>query len=130
MRPYQLQGLNWLVSLHHNSLNGILADEMVRTYCVMYQLRRLKSEWRRVLAKPSKPSLFLPISSTNDHFPACTLSLYQNPRCKIGRVNSRGGRRTSISRFLRALKKNAPKSSQTGSCRKTSKSVLQATKSA
>ncbi|KAF8484763.1 P-loop containing nucleoside triphosphate hydrolase protein [Russula ochroleuca] len=28
MRPYQLQGLNWLVSLHHNSLNGILADEM------------------------------------------------------------------------------------------------------
>ncbi len=29
MRPYQLQGLNWLVSLHHNGLNGILADEMV-----------------------------------------------------------------------------------------------------
>ncbi|THG99294.1 hypothetical protein EW026_g3037 [Hermanssonia centrifuga] len=28
MRPYQLQGLNWLVSLHHNGLNGILADEM------------------------------------------------------------------------------------------------------
>lgn len=30
MRPYQLQGLNWMVSLHHNGLNGILADEMVR----------------------------------------------------------------------------------------------------
>ncbi|OBZ68412.1 ISWI chromatin-remodeling complex ATPase ISW2 [Grifola frondosa] len=28
MRSYQLQGLNWLVSLHHNGLNGILADEM------------------------------------------------------------------------------------------------------
>ncbi|KAI0268255.1 SNF2 family N-terminal domain-containing protein [Gloeopeniophorella convolvens] len=28
MRPYQLQGLNWMVALHHNSLNGILADEM------------------------------------------------------------------------------------------------------
>ncbi|KAF8266870.1 SNF2 family DNA-dependent ATPase [Lactarius quietus] len=28
MRPYQLQGLNWMVSLYHNSLNGILADEM------------------------------------------------------------------------------------------------------
>jgi hypothetical protein len=27
MRPYQLQGLNWMVSLHHNGLNGILADE-------------------------------------------------------------------------------------------------------
>lgn len=31
MRAYQLQGLNWMVSLHHNGLNGILADEMVRT---------------------------------------------------------------------------------------------------
>ena len=30
MRSYQVQGLNWMVSLHHNGLNGILADEMVR----------------------------------------------------------------------------------------------------
>lgn len=30
MRPYQLQGLNWMISLHHNGINGILADEMVR----------------------------------------------------------------------------------------------------
>lgn len=29
MRSYQVQGLNWMVSLHHNGLNGILADEMV-----------------------------------------------------------------------------------------------------
>jgi SWI/SNF-related matrix-associated actin-dependent regulator of chromatin subfamily A member 5 len=29
MRGYQLQGLNWMVQLHHNGLNGILADEMV-----------------------------------------------------------------------------------------------------
>ncbi|KAJ3574436.1 hypothetical protein NP233_g1754 [Leucocoprinus birnbaumii] len=28
MRAYQLQGLNWMVSLHQNGLNGILADEM------------------------------------------------------------------------------------------------------
>ncbi|KAI9566285.1 SNF2 family N-terminal domain-containing protein [Boletus coccyginus] len=28
MRAYQLQGLNWMVSLYHNGLNGILADEM------------------------------------------------------------------------------------------------------
>ncbi|TRM60158.1 SNF2 family N-terminal domain-containing protein [Schizophyllum amplum] len=28
MRAYQLQGLNWMVALHHNGLNGILADEM------------------------------------------------------------------------------------------------------
>ncbi|KAJ3330871.1 hypothetical protein HDU76_004637 [Blyttiomyces sp. JEL0837] len=28
MRDYQLQGLNWLISLHYNGINGILADEM------------------------------------------------------------------------------------------------------
>ncbi|KZV70252.1 hypothetical protein PENSPDRAFT_743561 [Peniophora sp. CONT] len=28
MRAYQIQGLNWMCSLHHNGLNGILADEM------------------------------------------------------------------------------------------------------
>jgi SWI/SNF-related matrix-associated actin-dependent regulator of chromatin subfamily A member 5 len=28
MRDYQLEGLNWMISLHENGLNGILADEM------------------------------------------------------------------------------------------------------
>lgn len=28
LRPYQIQGLNWLVSLYQNNLSGILADEM------------------------------------------------------------------------------------------------------
>jgi SWI/SNF-related matrix-associated actin-dependent regulator of chromatin subfamily A member 5 len=31
MRDYQIQGLNWLISLYENGINGILADEMVRT---------------------------------------------------------------------------------------------------
>uniref|UniRef100_A0A8R1IZ87 Uncharacterized protein n=1 Tax=Caenorhabditis japonica TaxID=281687 RepID=A0A8R1IZ87_CAEJA len=30
MRDYQVRGLNWLASLHHNNINGILADEMVK----------------------------------------------------------------------------------------------------
>ena len=30
MRDYQLRGLNWLISLFENGINGILADEMVR----------------------------------------------------------------------------------------------------
>ena len=29
MRDYQVQGLNWMISLYHNGINGILADEMV-----------------------------------------------------------------------------------------------------
>lgn len=28
LRPYQLEGLQWMVSLFNNNLNGILADEM------------------------------------------------------------------------------------------------------
>lgn len=28
LKSYQLIGLNWLVSLYNNNLNGILADEM------------------------------------------------------------------------------------------------------
>ena len=28
LKSYQLQGLQWLVSLYNNNLNGILADEM------------------------------------------------------------------------------------------------------
>ncbi|KAG0269304.1 hypothetical protein DFQ27_003988 [Actinomortierella ambigua] len=28
LRDYQIQGLNWMVSLHRNGINGILADEM------------------------------------------------------------------------------------------------------
>ena len=28
MRGYQLKGVQWLISLHKNGLNGILADEM------------------------------------------------------------------------------------------------------
>lgn len=29
MRDYQLAGLNWLIRLYENGINGILADEMV-----------------------------------------------------------------------------------------------------
>lgn len=32
MRDYQLRGLNWLISLFENGINGILADEMVIIY--------------------------------------------------------------------------------------------------
>jgi SWI/SNF-related matrix-associated actin-dependent regulator of chromatin subfamily A member 5 len=28
MRDYQIQGLNWLIKLYDNGINGILADEM------------------------------------------------------------------------------------------------------
>lgn len=33
MRPYQLEGLNWMVRLQENGVNGILADEMGLVRC-------------------------------------------------------------------------------------------------
>ena len=34
MRDYQVRGLNWMIDLFHNGINGILADEMVCSVCV------------------------------------------------------------------------------------------------
>jgi SWI/SNF-related matrix-associated actin-dependent regulator of chromatin subfamily A member 5 len=31
LKPYQLEGLNWMIHLAEKGLNGILADEMVRS---------------------------------------------------------------------------------------------------
>ncbi|KIM31883.1 hypothetical protein M408DRAFT_327281 [Serendipita vermifera MAFF 305830] len=47
MRQYQIQGLNWMVSLHQNGLNGILADEMglgktLQTISFLGYLKHLK----------------------------------------------------------------------------------------
>lgn len=35
MRDYQVRGLNWLISLYENGINGILADEMVSISLLM-----------------------------------------------------------------------------------------------
>jgi SWI/SNF-related matrix-associated actin-dependent regulator of chromatin subfamily A member 5 len=34
MHPYQLEGLNWLIKLHCNGINGILADEVSEDYSI------------------------------------------------------------------------------------------------
>lgn len=50
LREYQLVGLQWMVSLYNNNLNGILADEMglgktvqVRARCLCMQVRHTSS---------------------------------------------------------------------------------------
>lgn len=37
MRDYQLAGLNWLIRLYENGINGILADEMVCAVPMIYK---------------------------------------------------------------------------------------------
>ena len=48
MRPYQLEGLNWMIKLHRHGVNGILADEMgtgktMQTICLLGFLHHYKS---------------------------------------------------------------------------------------
>ena len=55
LKEYQLKGLQWMVSLYNNRLNGILADEMV---CLLsHRVLIIVINFRRVLAKRFK--LFL-----------------------------------------------------------------------
>eukprot|EP01027_Heterolobosea_sp_BB2_P013730 GEZU01019767.1.p1 GENE.GEZU01019767.1~~GEZU01019767.1.p1 ORF type:complete len:1306 (-),score=411.03 GEZU01019767.1:96-3443(-) len=48
LKPYQLQGLQWMVSLYNNKLNGILADEMglgktIQTISLIAYLMEMKN---------------------------------------------------------------------------------------
>lgn len=54
MRDYQVRGLNWMIQLAHNGINGILADEMVHSILKCHSLTALHC---RVSAKLCKLSL-------------------------------------------------------------------------
>jgi hypothetical protein len=59
MREYQVQGLNWMISLFENGINGILADEMVSDHIIFVLfsvLTKGTSSLRRVLGKHYKRS--------------------------------------------------------------------------
>ncbi|GMT18489.1 hypothetical protein PFISCL1PPCAC_9786, partial [Pristionchus fissidentatus] len=47
LKPYQIRGLEWMISLHNNNLNGILADEMglgktIQTVALITYLMEIK----------------------------------------------------------------------------------------
>ena len=49
LKPYQVKGLEWLISLYNNNLNGILADEMglgktIQTIAMIAYLIEKKNE--------------------------------------------------------------------------------------
>ena len=50
MRPYQLEGLNWLIKLYEHGINGILADEMglgktVQSVSFLHYLHSTQGLW-------------------------------------------------------------------------------------
>jgi SNF2 family DNA or RNA helicase len=79
MRDYQIRGLNWMISLYENGINGILADEMV-SLCPFFSYYNLSflhphpSTYDvRVLVKHSRPSLYWATWSSCATFPDPTL---------------------------------------------------------
>ena len=50
MRDYQIRGLNWMISLYENGINGILADEMgkiiqiVSVFTTNFQVLRINAD--------------------------------------------------------------------------------------
>jgi ATP-dependent helicase STH1/SNF2 len=63
LKDYQIKGLQWMISLYNNRLNGILADEMVRTAGGgMYGWACFidRAGWDRVWERRFRPSLSSP----------------------------------------------------------------------
>ena len=50
MRDYQVRGLNWMISLYENGINGILADEMGLGKTL--QTISLLGRWPKLKVKP------------------------------------------------------------------------------
>ena len=57
MRDYQIRGLNWMISLYENGINGILADEMVSglNLCSVLYL----GNWSLSFAGTQEPMFYL-----------------------------------------------------------------------
>lgn len=116
MRDYQVQGLNWMVSLHHNGINGILADEMVRFVSKKFILRT--DEYNRVSAKLCKLSLSSDISNFTKVSPDLTSSLFLNLHSTTGPGKLPSGSQDSTLLCSKAPRKNEANSSRGVSSRK------------
>ena len=86
LRSYQLHGLQWLVSLYNNQLNGILADEMglgktVQTCSLIAYLMEVKHNYGPFL-------IIVPMSTLHNNweyefdrwFPTCAKVIYDGNR--------------------------------------------------
>lgn len=62
LRDYQIEGVNWLINMHENSINCILADEMglgktLQTIAFLGYIRYIKNESRKHLVVLPKSTL-------------------------------------------------------------------------
>jgi ATP-dependent helicase STH1/SNF2 len=94
LKDYQIKGLQWMVSLYNNHLNGILADEMVNSNSFSVSLRFPVLKlccFLRDLGKPSKPSRWFAFSLRLRKILALSSSLFHFPLSQTGRTSLRNG---------------------------------------
>ncbi|RYE98986.1 MAG: hypothetical protein EOO41_01685 [Methanobacteriota archaeon] len=84
MREYQLEGLNWMINLHDNSISGILADEMG-----LGMLRRAQAPRWRAAPHPLHSHLFGDALCSRPHagktLQSISLLAYLKEYRKVGR---------------------------------------------
>ena len=108
-----MQGLNWLIHLYDNGINGILADEMVSPlhlhgmfleaatmlqgcYSIFPQSILTHVVGCRAWGKRCRPSHCWGIFRSTAAFMAPTWSLCPSPRCTTGSTSSASGARPSV----------------------------------
>uniref|UniRef100_A0A182WXY2 Helicase n=1 Tax=Anopheles quadriannulatus TaxID=34691 RepID=A0A182WXY2_ANOQN len=99
MRDYQIAGLNWLISLYNNNLNGILADEMglgktiqsISMIGYLLNVRKLKGPFLVVVPLSTLPNW---LNEFNKFLPGA----------KVLRAHMVGPQKTEIFQKLRASK--------------------------
>ena len=84
LKPYQMQGLEWLVSLYNNNLNGILADEMglgktIQSIAFISYLRERKNNLGPFLVVVPLSTLSNWIMEFSRWCPALNCLIYRGP---------------------------------------------------
>ena len=107
MRRYQIQGLDWMVSLHHNGLNGMLADGMVRIFPLLYLILADIFSFRASV-KPSKRSPSPTSAPPRHRQPHLIVVPKSTPKTGHASLNNRLQTRTSSSMRHIALRTSIP----------------------
>lgn len=96
LKEYQVKGLQWMISLYNNRLNGILADEMVSKLMLTLLDGVLTCDCR-VLERLSRQSRSSLISSTTRNSLDPSSVLFHFPPFRTGSSSSPNGHRPSAS---------------------------------